>query len=177
MSPQMRGQPVRGISAVCNCCSAGMRFAAQRPMASKIFALLIGLVYLFFGISGLIPRLVHLPVIGIRFYTDELSFNWGFVYSWLPSNTFHAVLYIIIGGLGVFSFLSFAMATRYSKALFALTLLFTFAGFLPFGIDSLWGILPLFGWNIMLHAVTAMLAYYYGWVYPLDLGGPMTADA
>lgn len=31
--------------------------------------------------------------------------------------------------------------------------------------------MPLFIWNIMLHAVTAILAYYYGWVYPLDLGG------
>jgi hypothetical protein len=153
-----------------------MRFAASQAMAAKFFALLTGFVYLFFGISGLFPRLVHLPTIQIRFYSGELNSNWGFLYSWLPSNTAHAVVYIIIGALGVLSFIAFGLATRYAKALFAITLLFVIAGFLPFGISSLWGFLPLFGWNIMLHTVTAILAYYYGWIYPLDLGGPMVEE-
>jgi hypothetical protein len=49
--------------------------------------------------------------------------------------------------------------------------LLTIIGLLPLGISYLWGLVPLFDWNIMLHSVTAMLLYYYGFIYPLDLGG------
>jgi hypothetical protein len=49
--------------------------------------------------------------------------------------------------------------------------LFAVTGLLPFGIAQLFGLMPLFAWNIMLHSVTAMLLYYYGFIYPLDLGG------
>ena len=146
---------------------------SQQTMPSKLCALLLGLVYLFWGISGLIPGLVHLPQTEIRFYSDEWSSRWGFVYSWLPSNHVHSIVYIVLGAAVVFSFIAFGLATRYCKAMFAITLLFVIAGFLPFGVSSLWGIMPLFGYNIMLHTITAILAYYFGWIYPLDLGGPM----
>jgi hypothetical protein len=147
---------------------------SEQLMPSKLCALVLGLVYLFWGISGLIPRFVHLPQTEIRFYTDELNGHWGLVYSWLPANHLHSIVYIVLGAAGVLSFIALGLATRYCKAMFAITLLFVIAGFLPFGISSLWGLMPLFGYNIMLHTITAILAYYFGWIYPLDLGGPMS---
>jgi hypothetical protein len=135
---------------------------------------MLGLVYLFFGISGLQSGLVHTPPGRMRFFTQEMAGNWGFVYSWLPSNTIHNIVYILIGGGGVLSCIAFGLATRYCKGLFALSVMFTILGVLPFGISSVWGLMPLFSWNIMLHTVTATLTYYFGWIYPLDLGAAMT---
>lgn len=43
---------------------------------------------------------------------------------------------------------------RSPARLFGLALLLTVTGFLPFGGNSLWGFVPLFGWNIMIPATT-----------------------
>jgi len=141
-------------------------------MASKISALIIGFVYLFFGISGLFPSFLYLPPHRLRYFEMEMIGRWGFLFGWLPSNLVHSIVYIILGAAGVLTCLSFAMAIRYCRGMFAITLLFTVLGFLPGGVSYLGGFMPLFSWNIMLHTVTTIAAYYYGWVYPLDLGGP-----
>jgi uncharacterized membrane protein YuzA (DUF378 family) len=140
-------------------------------MPVKICAFFTGLVYLFFGISGLFPSLVFLPPPRTRYYDMNMVGHWGFLFTWLPVNPVHNIVYIIIGVAGVFAAAFEMTATAYARGMFFLMFLFTVVGFLPFDIDHVWGLMPLFAWNVMLHSVTAMLMYYYGFIYPLDRGG------
>ncbi len=140
-------------------------------MPTKICSILTGLVYLFFGICGFMPSLVYLPPDRLRFYDMDIVGHWGFLFTWLPVNPVHNVIYVLLGALGVSAAAFFATATLYCRAVFAVTLMFTLVGLLPLGASEVWGLLPLFSWNIMLHAVTAIICYYYGFIYPLDLGG------
>jgi hypothetical protein len=50
--------------------------------------------------------------------------------------------------------------------LFVIAVFFLVVGLLPLGIGDVWGYFPLSGWNVPIHAVTAILAWYYGFVFP-----------
>ena len=140
-------------------------------MAVKVCVFLTGLVYLFFGIAGLFPQFVFFPPPRLRFYDTPIVGHWGFLFTWLPVNLIHDILYIITGAFAVLASPLRPAAIAYARGLFFLMVMLTFTGFLPFGFDDLWGLIPLFSWNVMLHSVTAMLLFYYGFIYPLDLGG------
>lgn len=140
-------------------------------MSAKICVFVIGLVYLFFGIAGLFPSAVYLPPPRLRYYDMQMIGQWGYLFTWLPVNLLHDIIYIAIGGAAVLSAPFRALATIYARGVFVLMVGMTIVGFLPLGIAEVWGLIPLFEWNIMLHSVTAMLLYYFGYVYPLDLGG------
>lgn len=140
-------------------------------MASKLCALFFGVVYLFFGISGLFPGLVHLPPTRLLYDQMHVIGPWGYLYSWLPVNLVHDVLYIAIGASGIVAAITFTTSVAYCRGMLWLSLLLTFLGMMPFGIAQVWGLLPLFAWNVMVHAITAVTVYYYGYVYPLDFGG------
>jgi hypothetical protein len=141
-------------------------------MPTRICSFLTGLVYLFFGTCGFIPSFVDLSPDRLRFYDMNLVGPRGFLFTWLPVNAVHNVIYIVLGAAGVLAAPFFGTAKLFCRAAFAVTLMFTLVGLLPFGASKVWGLLPLFGWNEMLHTVTAVVCYYYGFIYPLDLGGP-----
>jgi hypothetical protein len=140
-------------------------------MASKLCALFIGMIYLFFGISGLFPGFVHLPPTRLLYDQMHIVGSWGYLYSWLPVNLVHDILYIAIGSAGILAAVTFSTSVAYCRGMLWLALLLMFLGMMPFGIAQVWGLLPLFAWNVMVHAITAVLVYYYGYVYPLDFGG------
>ena len=140
-------------------------------MSAKVCVFLTGLVYVFFGVAGLFPDLVYPPPPRIIYYQMPIVGHWGYLFTWLPVNLPHDCLYIAIGGLGILASPLRATAILYARATFFLMILLVGIGFLPLGLSSLGGLMPLFDWNIMLHTVTAILLYYFGFVYPLDLGG------
>jgi len=70
---------------------------------------------------------------------------------------------------GIVCCASFVASRAYCRILFVNTLPLVFVGFMPFGISTLWGYLPMTGWNVIIHAWTAMISWYFGWIYPLGL--------
>lgn len=134
-------------------------------MATRLFALVAGTFYTLFGIAGFIPQLIWRPE-RARLRMNEIHFHGGQVIGMLDVNWAHNIIWVLIGLSGIVAASRFAWSKSYSQALFIVATLFTLVGLLPLGIGELWGYLPLFGWNVLIHAVTAMLAWYYGFVYP-----------
>ncbi len=139
-------------------------------MPTRICAASVGLIYAFFGICGFIPAFVGRP-------PDHLPFEMiaggrldGYVFGWLPSDMVHAIVYVVLGAGGFFAAATFKTSKLYCRGMLALVVVLTLTGFLPLGASDLWGFLPLFGWNVPVHAVTAILVFYYGLIYPIDLG-------
>jgi hypothetical protein len=141
-------------------------------MAVKIGALSLGIIFLFFGIAGFFPGLVTLPLDRLRFFNVTVLWRWGFLFGWMPTNPVHNIVYTILGIGGIGAAPVFRWARAYCQGMFAVTVLFVMLGVAPLGISRLWGLIPLFDWNILFHTVAALIAFYLGWVYPLDLGGP-----
>jgi len=137
-------------------------------MSAKICSLACGIAYLFLGIAGCVPAWVYRPPPRLRFYEMGMFGPWGFLFTWMPVNWTHDVMYILIGVVAIIAAATLPTAIACARGLFFLTFLLTVVGFLPLGADRLWGLIPLFSWNVMFHAVTCMLCYYYGFIYPLE---------
>lgn len=117
--------------------------------AARIF----GIIYLLVGILGFIPALAP---------PDATMPGMSMLLGLFPINAFHNVVHLVVGlvGLGIAGSLTNARA--YFKALAVVYGLLTILGLIP-ATNTLWGLCPLQGWDIALHAVTAIAAIYFGW--------------
>ena len=133
-------------------------------MAVRLFALFAGLGYTILGIVASIPNFLWEPAMA-RPEQYGIRLGRGFLYGLLPVNIPHNLLWIVLGVGGIVASASYASARTYARLLFVITLLLALLGFVPLGVDRLWGFLPLDGFNILIHAWTAILAWYFGFVY------------
>lgn len=129
-------------------------------MRTRYFALIAGIVYLLVGIVGFIPGLTTMPGMGAPSLTVNTSY--GYIFGIFPVNLLHNVVHLLIGLWGILAYRGFGAARGYSRALAIIYGVLTIMGLIP-GLDTVFGLVPLFGNDVWLHAVTAILAAYFGW--------------
>lgn len=78
-----------------------------------------------------------------------------------PVNVLHNVVHLLVGLLGIGAVLT-GRSVLYARVMAVLFAVLTLAGFLP---QPLLGLVPLGGADIVLHALTAILAGVAGWGY------------
>ena len=109
------------------------------------------------GIIGFIPPLLIGSVPG------AIGPFAGFLIALFAVNWFHSLAHLLIGAAGLASYRNANSASAYALALgVAYTLLFVVG--LIWGIRFLGGLLPLNGWDHILHLLTALVAFgaYFG---------------
>lgn len=119
---------------------------------SRIYALAFGAVYTLVGLVGFFVA----PTMQIH---DLLIF---------PVNAVHNGVHLAVGLVGLAAFFS-ARDVVYGKGMAVLFAILTVAGFLP---QPLLGIVPLGGWDIALHAATALLGAVAGFLYTAPARAP-----
>lgn len=130
-------------------------------MQARYFALAAGVVYLLVGIVGLIPAFGTSPPASAPHVS--LSTDYRYLLGQFPVNLVHDLLHILIGIGGILAFSRRAAAIFYARMLFLVYGVLALIGFLPHS-DVLFGLAPIFGSDTWLHAGTALLAAYFGWV-------------
>ena len=130
-----------------------------RTLVQK-FALIFGIVYALVGLLGFVPGLVQPPAPG----NPPLAFDagYGLLLGLFPINLLHNLVHVVVGVAGVMSASRFASARAYSRALAIVFGLLTIMGLVP-GLDTTAGLIPLFGADVLLHALTALAGAYFGW--------------
>ena len=130
-------------------------------MSVKTFAMVIGVIYLLAGAAGFVPPLLgpvpaDAPRVGItQFY--------GTVMGLFPANFLHHLVHLAIGAWGVAAARnSMGAARSYSKALAVIYAVLGVMGLIP-GLNTMFGLVPLFGHDVWLHLGTAAVAAYFGW--------------
>ena len=129
-------------------------------MSTRTFALLFGIVFLAVGVAGFIPGLVqplhpnHPPV----------DYNGGQLLGLFPVNLLHNAVHILFGLWGLLASRSLAGSVTYARAVAIIYAVLTVAGFVP-NLNSMYGLVPLYGNDVWLHAVLALVAAYFGWVH------------
>jgi hypothetical protein len=136
----------------------------MHPLANRLFTLVIGLVFLALGICGLISPLVQQPPPQMDAQHMVVSANYGYLFGIFPMNIISDILFIVIGGFGLLAAFSVITSRYFERTLFALAVVWVFAGFLPLGISRLWGIMPLWGWTDALFLMTALFTFYFAFV-------------
>ena len=138
----------------------------------RTFALIFGIVYLLVGISGFIPVLVHqhadLPPIAV----DTL---YGRLLGIFPVNILHSVVHLAIGAWGLLASRNVGSARLFGRGIAIFYGLLTILGLIP-GINSLFGLVPIFGHDVWLHALSALVAAYFGFVAPATESDRVTVN-
>lgn len=134
-------------------------------MLTRRFALIAGIVYLVIGVLGFFPDLRSAPPAHAPHLAVETSY--GYLFGLFPVNILHNIVHLAIGLWGVLAYRQLSTSRTFAKGLAALYALLAVMGVLPY-LNVTWGIIPLFGHDVWLHALTAAIAAYFGFVHGTD---------
>jgi hypothetical protein len=133
------------------------RIGRHITMNVRYFALIFGVVFLLVGIAGFIPALVA-PV---EAPAEHAAATTGHLFGLFPINPLHNIVHILFGIGGIAAYRSFSNARLYARVVaIAYAALMVF-GLIP-GLNTLFGLVPLYGHDVWLHAVLAAVAAYFG---------------
>ncbi len=130
-------------------------------MGVRYFALIVGIFYLLITILGFIPALNTTPP------TDApklaVTSMYEYLFGLFPVNLIHHLVHLLVGLGGIFAYTTYERSRLYSRIIAILFGVLTIFGLIP-GLKTLFGLAPLFGNDIWLHALTAIIAAYFGWL-------------
>lgn len=129
-------------------------------MRISTFALFVGLAYISAGVLGLVPAALYPAPAD----APPTRFNvlYGYLLGLFPVNVLHSIGHFAIGIWGVVASRRITSPKSFARALAVLYGLLAVLGLIP-GVNTLFGLLPIHGHDVWLHAATALLAGYFGW--------------
>ncbi|GAB4457077.1 MAG: hypothetical protein OHK0029_16160 [Armatimonadaceae bacterium] len=134
------------------------------------FALTFGIIYLIAGILGFVPGVTHhvMTPADTNVVTDPglvVEEGYGLLFGLFPINILHNLFHIAIGIWGIVAAGSVSAAVGYSRSIAVIYGLLAIMGLFPV-TNVLFGIIPLYGNDIWLHALSAAVAAYFGFFAP-----------
>jgi hypothetical protein len=134
-------------------------------MPTRYWALISGIAFVIVGLLGFVPSLIPLPFGPPPIAVDT---GYGFLFGIFPVNILHNLVHLLVGVLGLLAYRRFHSARLYARGLAVFYALLTIMGFIP-GLNTVFGLIPIFGADIGLHAVTAIISAYFGWAAPVTV--------
>jgi predicted membrane channel-forming protein YqfA (hemolysin III family) len=130
-------------------------------MAIRNFALLTGVLLLALGICGFVPGFVSPAATEPTELVIDAGY--GYLFGLIPTNLLFNITRAAIGIVGILSARTPRSAWYFAVGLAIFYSILAGLGFLPFA-GTMFGLMPIFGNNILLHAGTAFLAGYFAFV-------------
>ena len=130
-------------------------------MNTRTFSLVVGIAFLAAGALGFIPGLVHPPHAAAP--DLRVPTGYGYLLGLFPVNVLHNIVHLVIGLAGVMASGALPAAIRFSRALAIFYGALALMGLVP-ALQTTFGLIPIFGHDVWLHAATAAAAAYFGFV-------------
>ncbi len=128
-------------------------------MSVRRFALIFGIIYLVVGIAGFVPPLLRTPAAGAPALT--ITALQGYLLGLFPVNLLHTLVHLAIGVWGVIAARRLGAAVTYARSLAIIYGVLAIMGLIPV-LNTVFGLVPLYGHDIWLHAGSALIAAYFG---------------
>lgn len=128
-------------------------------MAIRYFALVYGLVFLVVGIAGFIPALVTPP--DPQQPQLAVSAGEGNLFGLFPVNALHNLVHVAFGVWGLAAYRTVGASVVYGQSVAVVYAVFVVMGLFPV-LRTTFGLVPLYGHDIWLHVVLAVIAAYFG---------------
>ena len=142
-------------------------------MATRYFALAAGIAYVFVGLLGFVPGATQAPPADAPAVTAD---SWyGYLLGLFPVNVWHNVVHLVVGALGLVAYYrGFDWLRPYARGLAVFYGILAVMGLIP-QLSTTFGLIPIFGHDVWLHALTAIVAAYFGWMAPVGAREPAHA--
>ena len=130
-------------------------------MATRRFALIYGIVFLLVGLAGFVPG-ATMP----HTHPDvRVTSGLGLVMGLFPVNVLHNLTHLLFGAWGLWASRFHTGSVLYARAVAIVYALLTVMGMVSAGnVHTTFGLVPLYGHDIWLHAALALVAAYFGFV-------------
>jgi hypothetical protein len=128
-------------------------------MNAKYFAMALGVIYIIVGIAGFIPGLLMEPNLAAP--DVSLTTGYGNLFGLFPVNILHTLVHLGVGVWGVAASRRPGAARKFAQSVAVIFAVLTIFGLIP-GLKTLFGLIPLHGHDVWLHALTAIVAAYFG---------------
>ncbi|HYI65191.1 MAG TPA: DUF4383 domain-containing protein [Allosphingosinicella sp.] len=125
-------------------------------MSTRSFALIFGIVFIAVGIAGFVPQLLQGPEGGDM---DGHRMLFGL----FAVNPLHNAVHILFGLWGLAASRSAGGAVTYARGVAIIYAVLAVCGLIPATAEG-FGLVPLYGKLVWLHAALALVAAYFGWV-------------
>ena len=126
---------------------------------TRYFSLIVGAAFTLAGIAGFIP-----------FFTPDappdaphllIDTSYGLLIGLFPVNIIHNLFHFSMGVAGLLAFRSYPSALQYSRFIGIALSILTVMGLVP-ALNTGFGLWPLYGHDIWLHGIEAIVGIYLG---------------
>jgi hypothetical protein len=133
-------------------------------MSTRTFAMIFGVVFLIVGAGGFIPGLTDMGHMGHPADGQvTMTTMFGYELKLFPVNVLHNIVHLLFGVWGILAARSLGGARGYFRAVAVIYAVLTVMGLIP-ALYTTFGLIPLYGNDVWLHALLAIVAAYFGWV-------------
>jgi len=133
-------------------------------MSTRTFAMIFGIVFLIVGAGGFIPGLTAMGHMGHAADSEvTMKTMFGYELGMFPVNVLHSIVHLLFGLWGILAARSLGGARTYFRAVAVIYAVLTVMGLVA-GLQTTFGLIPLYGADVALHAVLAIVAAYFGWM-------------
>jgi hypothetical protein len=129
-------------------------------MGPSGFAVIFGLLYLGVGMLGFIPASLAPPPADAP--SLVVSGLYGYLLGVFPVNWLHSTAHLLLGTWGIAVAKSYHRSLSYVRAAAVILGVLVVFGLMP-GLRTVFGVMPLYGYDLWLHGLTGALAIYIGY--------------
>ena len=131
-------------------------------MALRAYALLMGVVFGLVGILGFTPGAVHsVHMDSPALVVDE---GYGLLLGLFPVNVLHNIVHLAFGALGVAAYAGLLRPLNYARLVAVSYGALTLMGLVP-GLNTVFGLVPIYGADVILHVALAAVSAYFGFFH------------
>lgn len=141
-------------------------------MKAPLIAKILGIAFLAAGVLGFAPYVTVPADLTAEWVT--LNANYGFIAGLFPVNVVHDLIHIVLGIWGLAAAATFAGAVRYLRSIAWIYGVLVVLGAIPI-TNTLFGVAPIYGFDVALHLLVALLAFYGGYGAGRFESTPLTA--
>jgi len=137
-------------------------------MLTRRFAQAMGVIFLLVGIMGFIPALLTDPNThphgdhGVTVHAFD-----GYLLGLFHVNALHSGVHVLFGILGLVMGGRWDSARLYARIVAVSYALLTVMGLVP-ALNTVFGLIPIHGHDVWLHAAIAAVAAYFGFAAPAE---------